>query len=294
MVWGMKPLGFFERMVHTGIKPNAITFINLLIGCSHAGLVEEGLNLFNSMESVYGVEPTGEHYACIIDLLGRAGKLKEAEEFITCMPFEPNAFGWCSYLGACRIHGDKSRAEIAAEKLLKLEPDNSSVHILLSNIYAKESQWEEVSSLRKMIKDGNLKKLPGYSWVDVGNKTHVFGVDDWSHPQQREIYEKLDSLLDDIKEVGYIPQKDVISIVTDDTTKEKMLRNHSEKIAVAFALMAMPAWKPIIIKKNLRICPDCHLAIKLIAKVVERTIIVRDNSRFHHFSGGSCSCGDYW
>lgn len=113
-------------------------------------------------------------------------------------------------------------------------------------------------------------------------------------PIQREVYKKVDSLMDEIKKVGYIPQREVVNIDVDDDTKEKMLRYHSEKLAVAFALMSLPHWKPVIIKKNLRVCLDCHLAFKLIAKVVGRSIIVRDSCRFHHFSDGVCSCGDYW
>ncbi|XP_074269888.1 putative pentatricopeptide repeat-containing protein At5g52630 [Silene latifolia] len=291
---GKEVVKTFETMIQRCIKPNAITFVNLIMGCSHAGLVEAGLNYFNSMESRYGVAPSAEHYSCVIDLLSRAGKLREADDFINRMPFEPDCFGWCSYLNACRIQGDKARAEFAAEKLMRLEPENSSAHVMLSSIYAKERQWEDVRSLRKMMKDGNLKKLPGYSWVDVGNKTHVFGAHDWSHPQQVQIYKKLDSLIDEIKRMGYKPERDVIHIDTDDSTKEKMLQYHSEKIAVAFAVMSLPSWKPIIIKKNLRICIDCHSAIKLMAKAVGRSIIVRDNSRFHHFADGYCSCNDFW
>ncbi len=284
----------FDRMIHKGAKPNAITFVSLLTGCSHAGLVEEGLKYFHSMKKTYGVVPREEHYSCVIDLLGRAGKLKEAEEFINNMPTEPNAFGWCSFLGACRIHGDKERGKIAAEKLMELEPENSGAHVLLSNIYAKERQWEDVRSLRKMMKDGNVKKLPGYSWVDVGNKAHIFGAEDWSHPQKKEIYKKLDSLFDQIKKAGYVPYTDSIPFDMDDSMKEKLLHHHSERIAVAFALISIPAGKPIIVKKNIRVCVDCHSAIKYISKVVGRKIIVRDNSRFHHFAEGSCSCGDYW
>lgn len=291
---GKKTIRVFERMVLRGIKPNNITFMNLLTGCSRSGLVKEGLDYFSSMQRQYGVTPTEEHYSCIIDLLSRAGKLKEADDFISHMPFEPNAFGWSSYLGACKIRGDKARAEIAADKLLKLEPENSSIHILLSSIYAKERQWEDVRNLRKKIKDDNMRKVPGYSWVDVGNKTHVFGAHGWSHILQREIYEKLDSLIEEIKKVGYVPERDAVHMDVDDNTKEKILRYHSEKIAVAYALMSLPSWKPIIIKKNLRTCLDCHSAFKLIAKVAGRSIIVRDSSRFHQFSDGSCSCGDFW
>ncbi|GMH28725.1 hypothetical protein Nepgr_030568 [Nepenthes gracilis] len=291
---GKDAIKVFDRMIFKGLKPNSITFANLLKGCSHGGLVEEGLDYFLSMEKKFGVAPKEEHYSCIIDLLSRAGWLKEAEEFINGMPFEPNAFGWCSYLAACRNHGDRRRGEIAAEKLMKLEPENSGAHILLSNIYAKERQWEGVRNMRKTMRDGNLRKLPGFSWVDIGNKTHVFGAEDWSHDQKTEIYSKLYSLIDQIKKAGYIPYTDSIPYEMNESMKEKQLFHHSEKIAVAFALISMPFGKPIIVKKNLRMCLDCHCAIKFISKVVGRTIIVRDNCRFHHFSDGSCSCGDYW
>ncbi|GMP49933.1 hypothetical protein CsSME_00016744 [Camellia sinensis var. sinensis] len=291
--WGKDAMKTFDKMIVNGVKPNAITFISLLNGCSHAGLVEEGLNYFHSMEKAYGITPRSEHYSCVIDLLGRAGKLKEVEEFINSMPFEPNAFGWCSYLGACKLHGDKERGKLAAEQLMRLEPENSGAHVLLSNIYAKEQQWDDVRSVRKMMRDGNVKKSPGYSWVDIGNKTHVFGVEDWSHPKKKEIYEKLDSLLDQIKKAGYVALTDSIPLDMDNNMKENVLHRHSERIAIAFALISMPVGKPIIVKKNLRVCVDCHSAIKFISKVVGRKIIVRDNSRFHHFEDGLCSCGDY-
>ena len=293
---GKDAIKIFERMIDRGVKPNAITFISLLTGCSHAGLVEEGLNYFYSMDKTYGVVPREEHYSCVIDLFGRAGRLKEAKEVIDRMPFEPNAFGWCSFLGACRIHGDKEMGKLAAEKLVKLEPENSGALVLLSNIYAKERQWEDVRSVRIRMRDGNVKKLPGFSWVDLGCQTHVFGAEDWSHPSKTAIYEKLDSLFDQIKAAGYVPLTDSVPHeAMDDGLKEKLLHHHSERIAIAFALITMPIGKPIIVKKNIRVCVDCHSAIKFISKVTGRKIIVRDNSRFHHFTDdGSCSCGDYW
>ncbi|XVE96435.1 hypothetical protein REPUB_Repub02eG0221600 [Reevesia pubescens] len=291
---GKDAIGIFHRMKNEGVEPNAITFVSLLRGCSHSGLVEEGLSFFHAMEKSYGVVPREEHYSCVIDLLGRAGRLKEAEDFINKMPFEPSAFGWCSFLGACNIHSDKERGKLAAEKLMQLEPKNSGAPVLLSNIYAKEQQWEYVRTLRKMMQDGNVKKLPGYSWVDVGNKTHIFGVEDWSHPQKKAIYEKLDALSNQIKKAGYVPCTDSIPLDIDVSVKEKILQHHSERIAIAFALISMPCGKAIIVKKNLRVCVDCHSAIKCISKVTGRKIIVRDNSRFHHFSDGLCSCGDFW
>ncbi|TYH32237.1 hypothetical protein ES288_A01G236700v1 [Gossypium darwinii] len=291
---GKDAIQLFNRMKNEGVEPNAITFVSLLRGCSHSGLVEDGLSFFKAMEKTFGVMPREEHYSCVIDLLGRAGQLKEAEDFINKMPFEPNAFGWCSFLGACKIHGDKERGKLAAEKLMQLEPENSGAPVLLSKIYAKEQQWEDVRTLRKMMQDFNVKKLPGYSWVDVGNKTHIFGVEDWSHPQMKAIYDKLDALSGQIKAAGYVPSTDSIPLDVDVSVKEKILQHHSERLAIAFALISIPSGKPIIVKKNLRVCSDCHSAIKYISKLIGRKIIVRDNSRFHHFSNGLCSCGDFW
>ncbi|KAJ0973417.1 hypothetical protein J5N97_021376 [Dioscorea zingiberensis] len=291
---GKEAIETFNQMVSQGISPNHITFVSLLMACSHAGLVEEGLKYFNSMHDKYGVEPEEEHYSCVIDMLGRAGRLKEAEEFIMKMPFQPNAYGWCSLLGACRTHGDKVLGELAAEKLMKLEPENSGIHVLLANIYGKFGQWEDVKAVRKLMRDNRVKKLPGFSWVDVNNKTHVFGAEDWSHPQMKEINEKLEELSVLIREAGYVPFTGSLSCNVEESLKERLLNYHSERIAVAFALISMPTAKPIIVKKNLRVCVDCHTAIKLISKVVEREIIVRDSARFHHFADGLCSCGDYW
>ncbi|XP_008784229.1 putative pentatricopeptide repeat-containing protein At5g52630 [Phoenix dactylifera] len=291
---GKEAIGAFNRMISRGNKPNHVTFVSLLMACSHAGLVDEGLEYFHSMNKGHGLEPREEHYACVIDMLGRAGRLEEAREFIARMPFEPNAYGWCSLLGACRTHGDKELGERAAEKLMKLEPENSGIHILLSSIYASMGRWEDVKAVRKLMRDSRVKKLPGFSWVDVSNKTHMFGAEDWSHPQKKEIYEKLEELMAKIREAGYVPFTGSMPWNLEETLKERLLHHHSERIAVAFALISMPATKPIIVKKNLRVCVDCHSAIKLISKVEEREIIVRDHARFHHFADGLCSCGDYW
>ncbi|CAN6452528.1 unnamed protein product [Victoria cruziana] len=292
--YGREAIQQFEKMVSEGMKPNAITFVNLLTACSHAGLVDEGLGYFNSMSMRFNFSPTDEHYACVIDLLSRAGKLKQAEEFIKAMPSEPNAFAWCSLLGACRRYGDAERGKHAAEKLMKLEPENNGSHVLLSNLYATIGQWEDVKSVRRLMKETKLKKLPGYSWVDVNSRTHIFGAGDFSHPQKKEIYEKLECLSDQMREAGYIPYTGSVLSNVEECLKEKLLQYHSERIALAFALISTPSGKDIIIKKNLRICVDCHSAIKFISKIVGRHIVVRDNSRYHHFRDGLCSCRDYW
>lgn len=166
---GNKAFETLDRMVDKGVKPNAVTFVSLLTGCSHAGLIDEGLKYFYSLEKTYGIVPNKEHYSCVIDLLGRSGRLDEAEQFIRNMPFEPNAFGWCSFLGACMIHNDKERGELAAQKLMQLEPENSGAHVSLWSIYAKEEQWGNAKNLREIMRDASVKKLPGYSWVNAGS-----------------------------------------------------------------------------------------------------------------------------
>lgn len=186
---GEEAVEAFEGMISRGFRPNDITFINLLTACSHSGLVEQGLRYFHSMSKAFDVEPRDDHFSCVIDMLGRAGRLKEAKDFISQMPFEPNAHGWCSLLGACRIHGDKELGEIAAEKLMKLEPDNSGIQILLSSIYASVGRWDDMREARKQLNDSRVKKLPGFSWVDVNKETHAFGSDDshWQCPQDCEV-----------------------------------------------------------------------------------------------------------
>ncbi|XP_023742081.1 pentatricopeptide repeat-containing protein At4g14850 isoform X2 [Lactuca sativa] len=290
---GHKAIDVFEKMLLHDIKPNSVTFINLLNACSHSGLLTEGLSYFNSMETIYGVKPKSEHYSCVIDLLGRSGKLKEAENFIKSMPFEANAYAWCSFLASCRKYGDKERGELASKSLKIIDPLNSGAHVLLSNIYAKEQQWEDVKSVRKMMKDENVKKLKGCSWVDVDKRVHVFGVEDLCHGDKKEIDLKLDELLRKIIKIGYVPDVDSVPFDLDYDMKVKILNHHSERIAIAYALIRMPIGKPIIVKKNLRVCVDCHSAIKLMSKVEGREIILRDNSRFHHFVDGSCSCKDF-
>ncbi|KAK1694914.1 hypothetical protein QYE76_011611 [Lolium multiflorum] len=256
------------QVIKTSIISDSFVGSTLLdmYACSHAGLVDQGLKYFNSMKDAHGIEPKEEHYSCIIDMYGRAGRLDEAEKFIHEMPVKPNAYGWCSLLGACRMRGNKELGEVAAQNIMELEPDNTGVHVSLSGIYASLGQWEDVKAIRKLMRDSRIKKLPGFSWVDANNKTHVFASEDWSHPQQEKIYKKLEELYERIKEEGYVPDTRFLPCNLEDAAKERILRYHSERIAVAFALISMPATKPIIVKKNLRICVDCHSALKFIAK----------------------------
>eukprot|EP01018_Ginkgo_biloba_P026788 Gb_37509 [translate_table: standard] len=292
--FGGDALALFSQMKQTGINPNDITFICVLSACSHAGLINEGWQYFDYMSQDYCITPSMEHYACMVDLLGRAGHLNEALDFIEKMPLEPGFSVWGALLGACRIHSNIELGKCVAERIFELEPEDPGYHVLLSNIFAAAGMWNDVATVRTMMKDRGFKKAPGCSLIEVNNRAHVFLVGDKSHPQCEKIYATLEMLIGQMKEAGYLPNTNFALHNGEEEMKEHMLYSHSEKLAIAFGLINTSPGNPIRIMKNLRVCADCHSASKLISKIVKREIIVRDANRFHHFNDGLCSCGDYW
>lgn len=184
---GNEALKFFGQMQRAAMKPNNITFLGVLTACNHVGLVDDGWNYFYSMSPDYGVSPEPDHYACMVDLLGRAGCLTEAEDLIHKMPFEPDAVTWGCLLAGCRLHNNAELGQRVAQYLFDLEPQSSAAYILLSNIYAACGRWDCVAKVRKLMKDKGLKKEPGCSWIEVKNKVHIFIVDDESQLQVRDI-----------------------------------------------------------------------------------------------------------
>ncbi|OVA20422.1 Pentatricopeptide repeat [Macleaya cordata] len=283
----------FEEMLKIGILPNEITFLCVLTACSHGGLLKEGQYYFELMKK-YKVEPQVEHYVTIVDLLGRAGHLNQAESFINNMPIEPTAAVWGALLGACRMHGNIELGTFAAERVFDLDPVDSGPPVLLYNMYASAGRWSDAARVRKRMKESGVKKEPACSWVEIENAVHMFVANDNAHPQSEEIRKMWEKISAKIKEVGYVPDTRHVLLFGDEQEREAKLQYHSEKLALAFALLNSPPGSPIRIKKNIRMCGDCHSAIKFVSKVMEREIIVRDTNRFHHFNDGSCSCGDYW
>jgi pentatricopeptide repeat protein len=291
---GKEAITLFNRMQLAGMKPDHITFVAVLAACSHAGLVDEGHQYFNSMSRDYHVTPRLEHYTCMVDILGRAGCLNEAYDFIQKMPIKPSAGVWGALLGACRIHCNIDLGECVAKCLLDLKPKHAGYYVLVSNIYAVAGLWGDVAKVRAMMKERGLNKTPGCSWVEVQNRVHAFVVGDKSHPQSKEIYEFLESLISKMEKTGYVTNINFILHDVEDEVKKDIICGHSERLAIAFGLMSTSPNTPLRVIKNLRVCGDCHTVTKFIAKIVGREIIVRDANRFHHFKDGRCSCGDYW
>ncbi|GFQ01747.1 putative pentatricopeptide repeat-containing protein at3g11460 [Phtheirospermum japonicum] len=267
----------FDRMIEAGIRPDKAVFVCVLSACSHAGLTKKGLDYFYSMEKVYNLKPSSEHYSCVVDLLGRSGRLAEAEKVIESMPMVPDGPVWGALLGACKIHKNVRLAELAFDKVIELEPANIGYYVLLSNIYTETGDVDGVLRVRVMIRERGLRKDPGYSYVEYKGTIHLFVAGDKSHSRTKEIYAMLEKL--------------------ENLARVQIASNvaaHSERLAIAFALLNTSSKGDILVIKNLRICGDCHVFVKTVSKFVDCQFVVRDATRFHHFRGGSCSCNDYW
>lgn len=289
-----KSLYTFSEMKKSSVVPNEITFMGVLGACRHMGLVDEGHHHFNSMIQEHSIEPNIKHYGCMVDLLGRAGMLKEAEKLIETMPMSPDVATWGALLAACKKHGNHEMGERIGRKLVELQPDHDGFHVLLSNIHASKGNWDHVLEVRGMMMQRGVVKVPGCSMIEANGIVHEFLAGDKTHPQINEIEDMLDEMSKRLKIEGYAPNTHEVSLDIDEEEKESTLFRHSEKLAIAFGLISIIPPTPIRIVKNLRICNDCHTAAKFISKAFDREIVVRDRHRFHHFKEGSCSCLDYW
>lgn len=293
--YGKEAIEVFHKMEASGIRPDGITFISVLYACSHAGLIDEGCEFFYKMRDLYGIEPAIEHYGCMVDLYGRAGKLQKAYDFVRQLPISPNAVVWRTLLGACSIHGNVELAEQVKEVLSKVDPDNSGDHVLLSNVYAVAGKWKDVAAVRRSMADQRIKKSPGWSVIEVDKIMYSFMAGEKPNKITIEAYEKLREIMLKLRvDGGYVPEVGSVLHDIEEEEKEDSVFRHSEKLAVAFGLARLRKGMVIRIVKNLRVCKDCHTVMKLISKVYRIEIVVRDRSRFHSFKDGSCSCKDYW
>lgn len=203
--YGNEALDIFSRMCEANLKPDEVTFVGILSACNHAGLLGQGREFFSQMTTKYDVLPTIEHYTCIIDMLGRAGELKEAYEMVQKMPIEANPVVWRALLAACRLHGNADLAKIAVQQVIELEPGHCGSYVLMSNIYGVVGQYEEVSEVRHSMRQQNVKKTPGCSWIELKDGVHTFVTGDRGHPDTHLIYAELISLTARLRELGYVP-----------------------------------------------------------------------------------------
>ncbi|XP_068650813.1 pentatricopeptide repeat-containing protein At5g52850, chloroplastic [Aristolochia californica] len=275
-------LSRFEDMRLSGIQPDGVTFLLVLYACSHGGLADLGLEYFSFMKQAYGITPQIDHYVCLVDLLGRAGRLREAAGVIETMPFHPDALIYKTLLSSCKVHRNLVLGEEIARRALECNPWDPAVYVMLANIYDDADKLEFGQQIRQMMRERGLRKTPGQSWIELKNKVYSFTADDRSNPQTDKIHEKLDSLKRTVRSLGFPYAESAGSAY------------HSEKLAVAFSLLNTPSTAPIRIIKNIRICEECHDFFKLVTCAVDREIIVRDNNRFHSFNKGDCSCRGYW
>ncbi|TQD81302.1 hypothetical protein C1H46_033157 [Malus baccata] len=324
----------FREMQMAGVKPDEITMVSVLSACTDLGALELGkwvesyiekegihksvelcnalidmfakcgnvdkaLKLFRNMSGRTIVSWTSvidglAMHGRGMEAIALAGHVKEASEFIQKMPIEPNPIVMRTLISACHAHGELKLGESITKQLIRSEPMQESNYVLLSNIYAKMNHWDKKTKIREAMDKKGMKKIPGSTMIELDHEIYEFVAGDKSHRQSKEIYEMVEEMGRKMKKAGYVPTTSEVLLDINEEDKEDALNRHSEKLAIAFALLNTPPGTPIRIVKNLRVCNDCHSATKFISKVYNREIVVRDRNRFHHFKDGMCSCRDFW
>ena len=264
---GDEGLQLFEQMNELGMEITSETMLAVLSACGSAEAVEDAYLYFESMKSKYGIEPGVEHYMGLLDVLGQSGYLREAEEFIEQLPFEPTVTVFETLKSYARIHGDVDLEDHVEELIVSLDPSKA---------------------VANKIPTPPPKKYTAISMLDGKNR-----IIEYKNPTLYKDDEKLIAM-NSMKDAGYVPDTRYVLHDIDQEAKEQALLYHSERLAIAYGLISTPPRTPLRIIKNLRVCGDCHNAIKIMSRIVGRELIVRDNKRFHHFKDGKCSCGDYW
>lgn len=202
-------LDLFDEMLNEGIQPDPVTFTALLTACAHSGVVNEAWRIFDAMLPKYGVEPLVEHYACMVGVLSRAGKLYEAGELITKMPFEPSAKVWGALLNGASVFGDVELGKFVCDNLFEIEPDNTGNYIIMANLYSQAGRWKEAEKVREKMNNIGLTKIPGSSWIETRGGLESFTARDASNGKAEEIYAMLEVLLVSMREEGYVLKDEV-------------------------------------------------------------------------------------
>uniref|UniRef100_A0ACD5YMK7 Uncharacterized protein n=1 Tax=Avena sativa TaxID=4498 RepID=A0ACD5YMK7_AVESA len=212
---GAVALRIFHQMIDSGIKPDHIIMVTVLSACSHSGLVTEGEELFDKMTSSYGIKPQMEHYSCMVDLYARSGLIEKAEGMLNESPFPPTSTMWAALVGACHERGNIKIGERAARRLLEMRTENAGHYVLIANMYAAAGCWDELATVRKLMRDLGVTKAPGLAWADLGNGFSPFLVGDRSNPLAPEIYEILDELSEQMRNISNCSDLDIVEVLID-------------------------------------------------------------------------------
>lgn len=293
---GDEALAVWSSMEKASIKPDAITFVLIISAYRYTNLnlVDSCRKLFLSMKTIYNIEPTSEHYASLVSVLGYWGFLEEAEETINNMPFQPKVSVWRALLDSCRIRLNTTIGKRVAKHILAMEPQDPATYILVSNLYSSSGRWHNSELVREDMREKGFRKHPSRSWIIHQNKVHSFYVRDKSHPREKDIYSGLEILILECLKAGYVPDTSFVLHEVEEHQKKDFLFYHSAKLAATYGLLTTPAGQPVRIVKNILTCGDCHSFLKYVSVVTRREIFLRDASGFHHFLNGQCSCKDYW
>ncbi|XP_059632712.1 pentatricopeptide repeat-containing protein At4g15720 [Cornus florida] len=295
---GKLSLELFQEMLERRVTPNDVTFVGVLHACSHSGLIDEGLEHLKSMFDRHGIIPDSKHYTCVVDMLGRTGRLDEAYDIAKSIQVKPDegALLWGTLLSTSRLYGRVDIAFEASKWLIESNQQVAAAYVTMSNTCALAGRWDNVHSIRSEMKRYGVSKEPGCSWLEIKDCTYVFYAGDVSScARGSEVVSLLRELERRMKERGYVGgSSGLVFFDVDEETKEEIVGLHSERLALGFGLISIPKGVTIRVMKNLRMCRDCHEAFKLISEIVERDFVVRDVNRFHHFKDGSCTCRDFW
>ncbi|KAK0585052.1 hypothetical protein LWI29_022794 [Acer saccharum] len=293
---GDEALTVWSRMENASIKPDTVTFVLIILAyrVTNSNLVDRCRKLFLSMKTVYGIEPTSEHYASFVSVLGHWGFLEEAEEVINNMPFEPKASVWRALLDSCRTHLNTSIGKRVSKHILSMEPQDPSTYVLVSNLYSASGRWHNSEMVREDMRQKGFRKHPSRSWIIHQNKLHSFYARDKSHPQEKDIYSGLEILILECLKAGYVPDTSFVLHEVEEQQKKNFLFYHSAKLAATYGLLTTRHGQPIRIMKNIVVCGDCHTFLKHVSVITKREIFLRDATGFHCFVNGQCSCKDYW
>ncbi|KAL6638238.1 hypothetical protein ACP70R_025810 [Stipagrostis hirtigluma subsp. patula] len=288
-------LVLFEKMKDCGITMNELAFLAILVACSRQGLADEGFRFYEGMISEYGFALNVKHIACMVDLLGQVGKLSDAEDLVMSSGLENDPVLWHALLRACRTHGDIDRGITIGEKLMTLEPFAATSYVILYNLYMDVGKISLAMRTRGLMRERGVTKETGISWAELQGSVHQFVDGDNSYPQKNLFFARLEELLVRVKQKTEHATMNIWELgFQNRKVGNSSISRHGELLAVALGLSTLPNTAPVRVMKNQRICWESHETLKLLSEGENREITIRDPTRFHHFSQGSCSCRDYW